>query len=191
MDREEWKNLLSRDYQTRGRRKPVYHSESKIELADCYDPEELMKAGFDPEKDLGHPGTFPFTRGIYPAMYRADFWIMGQYAGFGNPEATNERFKYLLSKGQTALALALDLPTQLGIESDEELADGEVGKAGVAINSLKDMEEIFEGIPLSKPRQILPRPMRSARSRSPFFWPWGRNRGSIRVSIRSFCRMTF
>ena len=154
MDREEWKNLLSRDYQTRGRRKPVYHSESKIELADCYDPEELMKAGFDPEKDLGLPGTFPFTRGIHPAMYRADFWIMGQYAGFGNPEATNERFKYLLSKGQTALALALDLPTQLGIESDEELADGEVGKAGVAINSLKDMEEIFDGIPLSKPRQI-------------------------------------
>ena len=154
MDREEWKKLLSLDYKNRGRRKPVYYSESKIELADCYDPEELMKAGFDPEKDLGHPGTFPFTRGIYPSMYRADFWIMGQYAGFGNPEATNERFKYLLSKGQTALALALDLPTQLGIESDEELADGEVGKAGVAINSLKDMEEIFDGIPLSKPRQI-------------------------------------
>ena len=154
MDREEWKNLLSMDYKNRGRRKPVYHSESKIELTDCYDAEELMKTGFEPEKDLGHPGTFPFTRGIYPAMYRADFWIMGQYAGFGNPEATNERFKYLLSQGQTGLALALDLPTQLGIESDEELADGEVGKAGVAINSLKDMEEIFDGIPLSKPRQI-------------------------------------
>jgi methylmalonyl-CoA mutase N-terminal domain/subunit len=154
MDREEWKNLLSLDYKNRGRRKPIYHSESKIELADCYDPEELMKTGFDLEKDLGLPGTFPFTRGIHPAMYRADFWIMGQYAGFGNPEATNERFKYLLSKGQTALALALDLPTQLGIESDEELADGEVGKAGVAINSLKDMEEIFDGIPLNKPRQI-------------------------------------
>ena len=154
MDREEWKNLLSRDYQNRGRRKPVYYSESKIELADCYDAEELRMTGFDPEKDLGLPGTFPFTRGIDPAMYRADFWIMGQYAGFGNPEATNERFKYLLSKGQTALALALDLPTQLGIESDEELADGEVGKAGVAINSLKDMEEIFDGIPLNKPRQI-------------------------------------
>ena len=154
MNREEWKNLLSVDYQNRGRRRPVYHSESKIELTDCYDAEELMKTGFEPERDLGHPGTFPFTRGIYPGMYRADFWIMGQYAGFGNPEATNERFKYLLSKGQTALALALDLPTQLGIESDEEVADGEVGKAGVAINSLKDMEEMFDGIPLSKPRQI-------------------------------------
>ncbi len=76
MDREEWKNLLSLDYKNRGRRKPAYHSESKIELADCYDAAELMKTGFDPEKDLGAPGMFPFTRGIYPAMYRADFWIM-------------------------------------------------------------------------------------------------------------------
>ena len=154
MNRDEWKNLLELDYKTRGRRKPAFYSESKIELADSYDQEELAKAGFDPAKDLGLPGAFPYTRGIYPAMYRADFWIMGQYAGFGNPEATNERFKYLLSKGQTALALALDLPTQLGIESDEELADGEVGKAGVAVNSLKDMEEIFGGIPLNQPRQI-------------------------------------
>ena len=154
MDREEWKNLLSLDYKNRGRRKPVFYSESKIELADCYDQEELRNTGFDPDKDLGFPGTFPYTRGIYPGMYRADFWIMGQYAGFGNPEATNERFKYLLSKGQTALALALDLPTQLGIESNEEMADGEVGKAGVAINTLRDMEEIFQGIPLNKPRQI-------------------------------------
>jgi methylmalonyl-CoA mutase N-terminal domain/subunit len=154
MEREEWKKLLEQDYQQRGRRKPVYHSESKIELADCYDGEELKKTGFDPDRDLGAPGTFPYTRGIYPAMYRADFWIMGQYAGFGNPEATNERFQYLLSKGQTALALALDLPTQLGIESDDETAEGEVGKAGVAINSLRDMEEIFDGIPLDQPRQI-------------------------------------
>ncbi len=154
MDREEWKNLLSQDYKNRGRRRPAFYSESKIELADCYDPEELRNTGFDPDRDLGFPGTFPYTRGIYPGMYRADFWIMGQYAGFGNPEATNERFKYLLSKGQTALALALDLPTQLGIESNEEMADGEVGKAGVAINTLRDMEEIFQGIPLNKPRQI-------------------------------------
>jgi len=154
MKNEEWKELLDNDYKTRGRRKPVYYSNSKIELAEIYDQEELLKTGFDPEKDLGLPGEFPYTRGIYPAMYRADFWIMGQYSGFGNPEATNERFKYLLSKGQTALALALDLPTQLGIESDDELADGEVGKAGVSINSLRDMEEIFSGIPLNQPRQI-------------------------------------
>jgi len=154
MKNEEWKELLDNDYKTRGRRKPAYYSNSKIELAEIYDQGELLKTGFDPERDLGPPGGFPYTRGIYPAMYRADFWIMGQYSGFGNPEATNERFKYLLSKGQTALALALDLPTQLGIESDDELADGEVGKAGVSINSLRDMEEIFNGIPLSQPRQI-------------------------------------
>lgn len=154
MKNEEWKELLDIDYKTRGRRKPVCYSNSKVELADIYNQEELLKTGFDPEKDLGFPGEFPYTRGIYPAMYRADFWIMGQYSGFGNPEATNERFKYLLSKGQTALALALDLPTQLGIESDDELADGEVGKAGVSINSLRDMEEIFNGIPLNQPRQI-------------------------------------
>ncbi len=154
MKDEEWERLLALDYQTRSRRKPTYYSDSKIELADVYDHDDLVERGFDPQEDLGLPGQFPYVRGIYPAMYRADFWMMGQYSGFGNPEATNERFKYLLSKGQTALALALDLPTQLGVESDDELADGEVGKAGVAINSLKDMEAVFDGIPLDKTRQI-------------------------------------
>jgi methylmalonyl-CoA mutase N-terminal domain/subunit len=154
MKNEEWERLLALDYKTRDRRKPIYYSDSKIELADVYDHDDLIETGFDPQGDLGLPGQFPYIRGIYPAMYRADFWMMGQYSGFGNPEATNERFKYLLSKGQTALALALDLPTQLGVESDDELADGEVGKAGVAINSLKDMEAIFDGIPLNKTRQI-------------------------------------
>jgi methylmalonyl-CoA mutase N-terminal domain/subunit len=154
MKSKEWKKSLSSDYEARGRRKPDFCSESKIELADVYDQDDLRQADFDPQRDLGLPGQFPFTRGIYPGMYRADFWMMGQYSGFGNPEATNKRFKYLLSKGQTALALALDLPTQLGIESDHDLADGEAGKAGVAINSLKDMEAIFDGIPLNKARQI-------------------------------------
>ncbi|MBW1999127.1 MAG: methylmalonyl-CoA mutase [Deltaproteobacteria bacterium] len=154
MKTQEWKRSLAEDYEKRGRRRQVFYSDSKIELEDVYEEEDLAKRGFDPGRDLGLPGQYPYTRGIYPGMYRADFWIMGQYSGFGNPEATNQRFKYLLSKGQTALALALDLPTQLGIESDDELADGEVGKAGVAINSLKDLEEVFEGIPLSKPRQI-------------------------------------
>lgn len=154
MKHDEWKRSLAADYETRGRRKPVYYTDSRAELSDVYDPDDLTEAGFDPQKDLGLPGEFPYTRGIYPAMYRSDFWMMGQYSGFGNPEATNERFKYLLSKGQTALALALDLPTQLGLESDDDLADGEVGKAGVSINSLKDLEAIFAGIPLNKPRQI-------------------------------------
>jgi methylmalonyl-CoA mutase N-terminal domain/subunit len=154
MKNEEWERLLALDYNTRGRRKSIYYSDSKIELDDVYEGDDLREMGFDPKRDLGLPGMFPYTRGIYPAMNRAQSWIMGQYSGFGNPEATNERFKYLLSKGQTALALALDLPTQLGIESDHELADGEVGKAGVAINSLQDMKDIFNGIPLSQPRQI-------------------------------------
>jgi methylmalonyl-CoA mutase N-terminal domain/subunit len=154
MKRGEWENLLAFDYTKRGRRRKTYHSDSKIVLHELYDQASLLKLGFDPERDLGLPGLFPYTRGIYPGMYRADFWIMGQYSGFGNPEATNERFKYLLSKGQTALALALDLPTQLGLDSDHELADQEVGKAGVAINSLQDMQGIFDGIPLDQPRQI-------------------------------------
>ena len=132
----------------------MFRTDSKIELLDVYDRSDLEADGFDPDRDLGLPGEFPYTRGIYPSMYRADFWTMGQYSGFGNPEATNARFKFLLSKGQTALALALDLPTQLGLESDDEQADGEVGRAGVAINSLKDMEAIFEGIPLDKVRQV-------------------------------------
>lgn len=154
MKNEEWKRILDMDYQTRGRRKEVFYSDSGIELKDVYEEEDLKEISFDPVVDLSLPGMFPYTRGIYPSMYRADFWIMGQYSGFGNPEATNERFKFLLSKGQTALALALDLPTQLGLESDHELAECEVGKAGVAINSLKDIEEIFDGIPLNQPRQI-------------------------------------
>lgn len=150
----EWKEKLEGDYKKRGRRKPVFYSESRIELKDLYDQEALDAAGFEAERDLSRPGEYPFTRGIYPSMYRADFWAMGQYAGFGNPEATNLRYKYLMSKGQTALAVALDLPTQLGVESDDELADGEVGKAGVAINSLKDMEALFDGIPLNTTKQI-------------------------------------
>jgi len=154
MKNKEWERSLASDYETRGRRKSAFYSDSNIELPDVYDEDDLLKTGFDPQRDLGLPGQFPFTRGIYPGMYRADFWIMGQYSGFGNPEATNERFKYLLSKGQTALALALDLPTQLGVESDSDLADGEVGKAGVAINSLRDVEAIFDGIPLNKPSQV-------------------------------------
>ena len=152
MKKDAWKKSLEADYAKRGRRKDVFCSDSKIELKDVYDHDDLRDAGFDHDRDLSLPGEYPFTRGIYPAMYRADFWVMGQYSGFGNPEATNARFKYLMSKGQTALAL--DLPTQLGVESDDEIADGEVGKSGVAINSLKDMEAIFDGIPLNNTRQI-------------------------------------
>jgi methylmalonyl-CoA mutase N-terminal domain/subunit len=96
------------------------------------------------------PGTFPYTRGIHPDMYRGKPWTLRQYAGFGTPEETNQRFRYLLDQGQTGLSLALDLPTQLGLDSDDAQAEGEVGKVGVAIDSLDDMERIFQGIPLDR-----------------------------------------
>jgi methylmalonyl-CoA mutase N-terminal domain/subunit len=129
-------------------------TDSQIEQDDVYTAAHLTKLGFDEARDLGLPGQFPYTRGISPAMYRSQFWIMGQYAGFGAPKETNRRFKYLLDQGQTGLAIALDLPTQLGFDSDHEEALGEVGKAGVAISSLRDLEEIFDGIPLSRAAQI-------------------------------------
>ncbi len=154
MTLKDWQELLWEDYHRRGRRKETFRSESNIELQDVYTGDDLEQIGFSEDRDLGLPGEFPYARGIYPAMYRADFWIMGQYSGFGRADETNRRFKYLLSRGQTALALALDLPTQLGVEPDDELAEGEVGKAGVSIASLNDMEEIFSGIPLNVPRQI-------------------------------------
>jgi methylmalonyl-CoA mutase N-terminal domain/subunit len=103
-----------------------------------------------PAPSLGRPGEYPFTRGIYPTMYLGKVWTMRQYAGFGTPAETNQRFKYLLQSGQTGLSVALDLPTQLGYDSDAPEALGEVGKVGVAIDSLADMETIFQGIPLDK-----------------------------------------
>ena len=101
---------------------------------------------WDPEKQLGKPGAFPFTRGPYGSMYTGRLWTMRQYAGFGNAEATNNRFKELLAAGQTGLSVAFDLPTQMGLDSDRELAMGEVGKVGVAIDSVDDMRTLFDGI---------------------------------------------
>src|SRR5689334_10310924 len=102
------------------------------------------------EQDLGFPGQFPFTRGIYPSMYRGRLWTMRQYAGFGTAVESNKRYRYLLSQGQTGLSVAFDLPTQIGMDSDHQLAAGEVGKVGVAIDSLEDMEMLFDGIPLDR-----------------------------------------
>src|SRR4029077_2867167 len=99
---------------------------------------------------IGLPGEFPYTRGIQPTMYRGRLWTMRQYAGYGSAVETNARFKYLLANGQTGLSVAFDLPTQMGMDSDYPLAMGEVGKVGVAIDSLRDMETVFEGIPLEK-----------------------------------------
>jgi methylmalonyl-CoA mutase N-terminal domain/subunit len=106
--------------------------------------------GWDSERDLGFPGQFPFTRGVYPTMYRGRLWTMRQYAGFGSAVESNRRYRYLLSQGQTGLSVAFDLPTQIGMDSDHPLAIGEVGKVGVAIDSLEDMQALLDNIPLER-----------------------------------------
>jgi methylmalonyl-CoA mutase N-terminal domain/subunit len=119
-----------------------------IPIKPVYGPPDL--AAFDPGRDLGNPGEYPFTRGIHPHMYRARVWTMRQYIGFGTPRETNARFKYLMAHGQDALNVAFDLPTQLGLDSDDPRAEGEVGRVGMAVDSLLDMEEAFEGIPADR-----------------------------------------
>src|SRR2546427_1537537 len=129
-------------------RKEKFTTLSGLPIDRLYTEENL--AGWNPEDALGYPGEFPFTRGIYPTMYRGRFWTMRQYAGFGTAVESNQRYRYLLSKGQAGLSVAFDLPTQIGMDSDHALALGEVGKVGVAIDSLEDMETLFDGIPLEK-----------------------------------------
>jgi len=129
-------------------RKERFSTLSGLPLETLYTEEDL--AGRDPETTLGFPGQFPFTRGIYPTMYRGRLWTMRQYAGFGTAGESNGRYRYLLSQGQTGLSVAFDLPTQIGLDSDHTLASGEVGKVGVAIDSLEDMETLFDGIPLDR-----------------------------------------
>jgi methylmalonyl-CoA mutase N-terminal domain/subunit len=119
-----------------------------IPVKPVYGPEDL--AGRDPERDLGRPGEYPYTRGIHAHMYRDRLWTMRQYIGFGTPAETNARFKYLMAHGQDALNVAFDLPTQLGLDSDDPRAEGEVGRVGMAIDTLADMEEAFAGIPLDR-----------------------------------------
>ena len=121
---------------------------SNIEVERVYTPLNIQN--FDYVRDLGFPGEYPFTRGVYPTMYRARLWTMRQYAGFGTAEQTNRRFRYLLEQGQTGLSVAFDFPTQLGYDCDHPLALGEVGKAGVSVCTLRDMETLFDGIPLDK-----------------------------------------
>ncbi len=129
-------------------RKAQFTTLSGLPLPPCYSAEEL--AGWDPEAALGYPGEFPFTRGIHPTTYRGRLWTMRQYAGFGTAVESNRRYRYLLSQGQTGLSVAFDLPTQIGMDSDHTLAHGEVGKVGVAIDSLEDMETLFADIPLDR-----------------------------------------
>jgi methylmalonyl-CoA mutase N-terminal domain/subunit len=121
-------------------------TDAGIEIRPAYDPADLE--GFDEARDLGEPGSSPFTRGIYPTMYRGRVWTMRQYAGMGTAAETNARFRYLLDHGQTGLSVAFDLPTQMGYDSDHPRAEGEVGKTGVAIDSIDDMRRLLEAIPL-------------------------------------------
>ncbi|NPU89650.1 MAG: methylmalonyl-CoA mutase family protein [Fervidobacterium sp.] len=129
-------------------RKSPFVSTSGYEIKRVYTPEDIQD--LDYVEDLGFPGDYPYTRGVQPTMYRARFWTMRQYAGFGTAEESNKRYKYLLQQGQTGLSVAFDLPTQIGYDSDDPMAEGEVGRVGVAIDSLEDMEILFDGIPLDQ-----------------------------------------
>jgi methylmalonyl-CoA mutase N-terminal domain/subunit len=120
-------------------------TDAGIVIEPIYGPDEAERAG-----RVGEPGSFPFTRGVYPDMYRGRLWTMRQYAGMGSADETNRRFRYLLDHGQTGLSVAFDLPTQMGLDSDHPRAEGEVGKTGVAIDSIEDMERLFDGIPLDQ-----------------------------------------
>jgi methylmalonyl-CoA mutase N-terminal domain/subunit len=121
---------------------------SSVPIEPLYTPESLN--GFDPDTDLGYPGQYPFTRGVHATMYRSRLWTMRQFAGFGTPRQTNERFRFLLDKGQTGLSTAFDLPTLMGLDSDDPRALGEVGRLGVAVDTLDDMRELFDGIDVGK-----------------------------------------
>jgi methylmalonyl-CoA mutase N-terminal domain/subunit len=123
-------------------------TDAGIEIRPRYDAHDL--SGWDPDADLGEPGEPPFTRGVYPSMYRGRLWTMRQYAGMGTAEETNRRFRYLLDHGQTGLSVAFDLPTQMGLDSDHPRAEGEVGRTGVAIDSIEDMKRLLDGIPLDQ-----------------------------------------
>lgn len=129
-------------------RKTSSTSLSGLPIADRYTQDDLKD--WDPERDLGHPGDFPYTRGIHPTMYRGRLWTMRQFAGFGTAQDTNARFKYLLDQGQTGLSVAFDMPTLMGLDSDDPQALGEVGYCGVAVSSLEDMAILFDGIPLDR-----------------------------------------
>src|SRR2546425_12025464 len=131
---------------TKTERRERFETPSGVELPVDFNPANTEAPDYD--DDLGAPGEFPYTRGIYPNMYRGRLWTMRQYAGYATAEESNARYKYLLAQGTTGLSVAFDLPTQIGLDSDDPIAAGEVGKVGVAIDSLEDMLRLFDGIPL-------------------------------------------
>ena len=146
--KEDWEKKVVSKLDRFPERKKQFKTDSNILVERLYTPVEV--GGADYLESQGLPGEYPYTRGVQPTMYRGRMWTMRQYAGFGSAEETNRRFKYLLEQGQTGLSVAFDLPTQIGYDSDHSLARGEVGKVGVAIDSLQDLEGLFEGIPLDK-----------------------------------------
>jgi len=147
--KQEWRETtLASALKRAVERQEKFETSSGAKIDTVYTPEDLVN--FDYNRDLGYPGEYPFTRGVQANMYRGRIWTIRQYAGFGTAEETNQRYRYLLEQGQTGLSIAFDLPTQIGYDSDHPLAKGEVGKVGVAIDSLRDMEILFQDIPLDK-----------------------------------------
>src|SRR5205807_9561226 len=142
---DEWKRELYDA--TEERQGELMTTISGLENEPLYTPDTV---GIEYDRDLGYPGVYPFTRGVYPSMYRGKLWTMRQFAGFGGAEETNERFHYLLEHGQTGLSTAFDMPTLMGYDSDHPRSEGEVGREGVAVDSLADMRTLFSGIPLGE-----------------------------------------
>ena len=147
-DREKWEEKLEKGLAKAPEINERFSTVSDMEIGRLYTPEDIQ--GFDFQREMGFPGEYPFTRGVQPSMYRGRHWTMRMFSGFGSAEDTNKRYHYLLSQGQTGLSVAFHMPTLMGYDSDSPLARGEVGKCGVAIDTLKDMEILFHGIPLDK-----------------------------------------
>ena len=149
--KEEWREkTLAPAVRRHPERENRFETEAGIEQDTVYCPQDLETLGLDHEEDLGYPGEYPYTRGVQPNMYRGRIWTMRQYSGYATAEESNRRYHYLLGQGQTGLSVAFDLPTQTGYDSDHPLAQGEVGKVGVPISSLWDMEDLLNGIPLDE-----------------------------------------
>src|SRR6516164_4732962 len=142
--RERWQKEL----QASAQRDEPATTVSGMPIAPLYTPDDL--ADFDSAAQLGYPGQYPYTRGVHASMYRGRLWTMRQFAGFGTPRQTNERFRFLLGKGQTGLSTAFDLPTLMGLDSDHPRAAGEVGRLGVAVDTLDDMQQLYDGINLEE-----------------------------------------
>ncbi|HEY6539488.1 MAG TPA: methylmalonyl-CoA mutase family protein [Ktedonobacteraceae bacterium] len=148
-DAQEWRETTAREARQKAKeRQDTFFTSSEIAIPDLLSEEDLR--GFDSHAQLGYPGEFPFTRGVQPTMYRSRLWTMRQYAGFATAEESNKRYHYLLSQGTTGLSVAFDLPTQMGYDADHPLSEGEVGKVGVSISSLEDMETLLNGLPLER-----------------------------------------